>query len=75
MYEKYAPQKSTSFIVTLWCQTLYICSTHSGAKISKCYINMTDLIQPVFKFWCAADHTRHLIPVSKDATFLNLIFI
>ena len=43
---------------------LDICTVQCSAKNTSCVI-MTALMQPVFKFWVAAYHIAHLIPVPK----------
>jgi hypothetical protein len=42
---------------------LYICNMQCGAQNAKHYTIVSALMQPLFKFWFAAHHARHLIPV------------
>jgi hypothetical protein len=40
------------YTLTLWFQILY-------AQNAKYYVTVSVVLQPLFKFWFAADHARH----------------
>jgi hypothetical protein len=52
-----ARKQSKNSVLTLWHLTLYFCNTQCDAQKVKCYILMAALIQPLFKWWPASDHT------------------
>jgi len=53
-------------IFSVWCRTCVpLCNVQCDAQNVKCCLNISALMQPLFKFLSSADQHRHLIAVPK----------
>jgi len=52
--------------LTIQCWTLCICNIQSDAQNAECYVVISALMRPPFKFQSSADHFGNLIPVLMD---------
>ena len=60
-------------IFSVWCQMCVpLCNLQCDAQNVKCHLNISALMQPLFKFWSSADQYGHLIAVPKCLYYRTL---